>query len=288
MNSVTRTLQAPIRAYFREMAALIGQHQHLTGALEDTRTQKGKRLAAHPGKGFVTGASILLIVSDLTDDSGSNWRVPYPVGAHSAFDQQSVLVLDALLTKVNQLAVAQSFELFETFLRNTVAAQLSLAPQESGTDFARAMAAHAPRRDIRYYRRVARKIARPRQMGMNEALLRWLRGRIKLGELEGHNNRGVNLRVWFRVWSQIRHSAVHNNGVLKPSIRSTFSPTQLKYQRHFFPTTRSDRVTTLNLSRSNVEGSVTLATEYAFGLFKAQAIRFGADWKDVLKRPGPK
>jgi hypothetical protein len=262
---------------------LRGLHFHLNGQLEAYRKLIRDQTASLPRGVGVLGMGTALVIRDLTEWPPHGWAVHYGSGHFVTRGEEFLATVDLLLARSAALAVSQAFEVFETFLRDTAARLLTARPSLIDARQSREAARFRKSRP-RYgrdpfWRVVIRRVYRSN----SDALLVWLRSaapHLKVAELR--NNRAINLRVWFRVFTAVRHAVTHTASILPPSSINGLTRRQRQYLARFFPGRRDRIGYHLTLTDDNVEEVLRLAAEYGYAIFKAEAIVLGLEWRVLI------
>lgn len=281
MGSRRATLHRPIRRLFNELARLNVFYFNVdNGIRKELETLRKESEKWEDGK-VNTASMYSLLIGDLTIPKSTKRRGFDIAAYYVSADHELLRDLKILRERVGQWICAQAFELFETFLYDTVAAHLSLRPEL--VDGAFTPPPNAKRKNINYWQTTARRMKGKRRGGGR--LLSWLRKNAPgLGKHERKNFLEVNLPVYFKVWAKLRHIATHNDGVVPKDHWRKMSRAQRRVEQMYFPLAYDLRGRRYILGGMQVNWVVQHAAEYAYLIFKMQAQALGIDWESVIPK----
>ena len=166
--------------------------------------------------------------------------------------------------------VAQGFEGFETFAKDTAALFLKRNSLHLGAPAWRKRRRKAGSDDPKTKRlREFREFVDRAYGGANELLKRLSTTLPELANAESQNHRGVDLSHWLGAVAAVRHATVHNRAVLSRPQLAKCGPEQVKVLRESFPGKTTTRGYELKLDAKVAEETLKVFAEYAFLVYKA-------------------
>lgn len=225
------------------------------------------------------GAS--LTVSDLTGPTDNGWLYHYPAGGFSVKGHEFDIMKDEVIRRFSCFSVAQSYETFETFLKDTVARYLYLHPSAAiDKDIKKFEQKHKEMdsSNVKYWIELVR-FARGTYGGQtNEKLFEFLRNAVpRLKKAEHNNNRGTDLIKWYKAASVARHAITHS--------RLEIPHKDWKYldkkDKTFFPCKNQGEKHFLTITKTHAKNCLTMFAEYGFLIFKCLSEKEGYRWNIV-------
>lgn len=217
-----------------------------------------------------------LPVSDLTQPAGAG--VLYASGGFGAQNEEYLGLADSLIRRNSAWAIAQGWEVHESFLFDLLAAYLFANPALASADylgkFSKSHEGRAPASATDWG-----EFARMYRGRSNKDLLdqlRLLAPHFAIGETS--NWRSLNLAGWYRAFARIRHAITHSDLVLSSSDLAAVR-SEGKDLLEFFPGVEVGGTYELRVSLESAELILTLLAEHGFLAFKSLSLAAGYDWE---------
>jgi len=173
--------------------------------------------------------------------------------------EEYISYTDTLLFKINAFLIAQSYEVFETFLKDIMAKYLLESQEYIAEDEAKCF---------------VRKTFRGKN---NRELLKCMRDIAPLLNcFEKINSRNIDLKSWYKVVSEIRHAVTHtpNSFISKKNIQSnitTFSS--------YFSSTKDIGGYILKIKEHEATRAIECFGEYALLIYKCMSLSKNYKWE---------
>ena len=221
-----------------------------------------------------------LPVSDLTHWSADGWMRFFPSGRFRARKNEYLRMMREILYRECAWAIAQGYEAFERFLKDTAAAYLHANQAEADAGAVekfktRTQAKHLSSADVEFWRTFVDTEYRGRRNG---ELFRLLRSTCPdIAEAEKTNTRALDLPMWYQAVTIVRDAVTHSGFV----VSKTQDPSGLLAgSRHsYFPSSLISGVRVLRITDKNAECALKLFAEYAFMIYKCLSQKAGYDWR---------
>jgi len=219
-----------------------------------------------------------LTITDLTGPTDNGWRYHYPVGGLSVKGHEFAKMKDEVIRRVSCFSVAQGYEAFETFLKDTVARYLHTHQNEACPKKIQKFENKWKMKDkskIEYWMEFVRKTYRGQG---NEKLFEFLRDvvqELKVGEHD--NTRCMDLTKWYKAASVARHAITHSRLEVKEGSWKYLD----KNDQRYFPCKSEGRRHFLALRRKHAENCLEMFAEYGFLIFKCLSKNEGCKWNIV-------
>lgn len=232
-----------------------------------------------------------LIVSDLTGPTDNGWEIHYPTKSDYIVSFENYNKKTAELTiQFSHFVVIQSYEVFESFLKDILSGFFIIKPNIGKRIISRYS---SQKKRIYNFLNICRLFSNKRIENQNIDWFKEVR-KIRPGknnkvlfkilrsisnddfDFEINNNKGINLRNWYNQFSIVRHSITHSNCLIPESIFKNII--NLKMLDKYFPSIKEDQSHRVTIDRSHAESIADIITEYAFQIFKNLSITFGNDW----------
>lgn len=268
----------PLNTAFTRLVFVNGAFQQLAGYWNLNRTEIERNISRHRRSSAGPASGAALVIRDLTEWPPDGWARHFSVGAHQRRGRRFLSALDEIVSANAAWAVSQSFEAFERFLRDSAAIYLK---RQSTTASLPAWAPPNARASIRpSSRRLVgyRVFVRQVYGGADDLLKRFRKSVPALAASERRNNRAVDLQVWFRVASEVRHAVVHSSSTLTPRQLAKLGAPERSLLRDAFPGTACAEGYRLRLSRQAGGDAVDRFAEYALLIFKELSQQESLDW----------
>lgn len=217
-----------------------------------------------------------LIVSDLTKGPGALNGLPS--GRFGTKGEQYLTLADRLVSRYAAWAVAQGWEVYESFLLDIIT--LFYAQNPSAVD-------------TRTIQNFLKKSGRSQPQALEEwrEFVRWDAGTDNQKLLkrlrtvapdfaagETSNWRNLDLAVWYRVLAKVRHAVTHSELTI-PADDLAVIRSNGKHFVNMFPGHARERGYELAMSVKDAELQLTLVGEHGFLVFKALSFAGGLDWQ---------
>lgn len=225
-------------------------------------------------------AGFNLIVWDIAPREGDQPRQWRPVSSFSAGGQHYFELTDLFIKREASWTVTQTYEAFESFLKDVLATFLSRNPQASHT-----ISLRRPRdpSDTASWRALLRS-ARWNSIALL-ASLRLLAPSI--GVREAANDRQMHMSEWHQVLQEVRHAATHSDMRIRHDRIAEWPPARKRLLRRKFPGETQDGDYVLKVTREAAQAAIQTAADYAFLIFKCLSQRCDYDWA-ILGQPSTK
>ena len=222
-------------------------------------------------------------ITDLTGPTDNGWLYHYPSGGFSAQGEEYLSSADVIVRRESAWVVAQGYEAFETFLKDSLAVFFLHAPSTADSkklqEFDRRDNCSADRSTTAYWRQFVGETYRGRN---NQEILKALRQHAPgLAEAEKDNTRNIDLVKWYASAGAARHAVAHSNMRLNASGLSHIPPDDSVY----FPFEDKDGEKVLNLGQKQADKCIETFAEYAFQVFKYLSKATNDEW-DILEKGG--
>jgi len=205
-------------------------------------------------------SGVALPICDLTIILEKDYHPDYYIaGMHSVKGEEYINYTDTLLFKTNAWLIAQSYEVFETFLKDIMSNYL-VESQD-----------YVTKNEAKQF---VRKCFRGKN---NRELLKCMRNIAPLLNcFEKINSRGIDLKAWYEAVSKIRHAVTHTNSfILKKEIQGTFT-TVSKY----FSLSESNGGYLLTIKKHETTKAIECFGEYALLIYKCMSLSKNYKWEN--------
>lgn len=279
MSAEANPFYDPLMTFWGRLNFVSGLLSLLTNCLDNygkllrgTLNKDGKDLSW-----MMSGKSIPL--TDLTGPTDNGWLYHYASGSFSAKGEEYLRMADVIVRRESAWAVAQGYEAFETFLKDSLAAFFlhtpSAADQNRLRDSDKRAMCSCDRSRISYWRQFARAAYRGRN---NQELLKALRRCAPgLAHAERDNTRGIDLVKWYAAAAAARHAVTHAHLRIRANASAHIAPGD----NVFFPCKTEDGERILNLTEEHADKCLETFAEYAFQVFKYLSKATNDEW-DIL------
>lgn len=228
-----------------------------------------------------------LVIRDLTEWPKDGWARYYSSGKFTSKGEEYFELIKVLLARVSAWTVSQAYEAFEKYLKDISATFLlenqQLAETKKVEKFKSAEKSNnLSMTDITFWREYLGYCNKTNAERLK--LLRKICSHISKGETE--NNRTIDLKDWFEVVEEIRHSATHSNFIIKTSRIKNWSETKRNILKEYFPGINLEQGYRLDITSKNARFCLNLFSEYSFQIYKFLSISRGYDWNILKKKKG--
>lgn len=288
-------MQNTLNKFFNRIAFLRGSLYHM----ELNITRDAKEFLENWEKSNLKKPSVALfstlIISDITGPTDKGWGYNYQTSSDYIVDFENYKNKTYDLTiQFSHFIVAQSYEAFETYLKNILASFFSIRPEIGFEIIAKYKKQDNP--FTRFFKMIGliklrNKDSKKMDWGQeirkiplgtnNEVLFKSLRSITKkICDFEVNNNKELDLKTWYKQYSIVRHSITHANGTLQKSRYNCIARRDVF--DNYFPSIVDEHFCKLAIDRNHAEYICKLITEYAFQIFKFLSIEVEEDWM-ILK-----
>ncbi|PPD59152.1 hypothetical protein [Dehalogenimonas etheniformans] len=212
-----------------------------------------------------------LAIRDLDEWPQNGWAIYYPTpSSFIAKGEQYFKVNQTLMLKEYAHAVAQSFEAFETFLRDLLATffRLNIRFVDKAKIFE--FDNHLKTKDRRpsdtdYWRGFI-----DRFYPQNTHVLKAIHNIApEIKRIENTNNRGIDLKEWFSLVTEVRHATIHSKGTIKPyRIQNLKASVNEHLLSTYAPGLKTNSGYQVEMSKEATHENLTLFAEYSYIIFK--------------------
>lgn len=219
------------------------------------------------------GAS--LSMTDLTGPTDNGWPYHYPTGGFSVKGHEFAKMNEEVIRRISCYSVAQGYEAFETFLKDTVARYLHTHQSEVCPKKIQKFENKWKMKDksqIEYWMEYVRRTYRGQG---NEKLFEFLRDvvpELKVGEHD--NTKGMDLTKWYKAASVARHAITHSRLEVKEGSWKYLD----KNDQRYFPCKSEGGRHFLALRRKHAENCLSIFADYGFLIFKCLSQKEGYKW----------
>ncbi|VBB41798.1 hypothetical protein TRIP_B170100 [uncultured Desulfatiglans sp.] len=230
-------------------------------------------------------AGCRLLIRDLTEWPGEGLVRYYPSGRFSSKGEEYFEVIKIILARESAWTIAQSLEAFERFLKdisvNMLLNQQSIAEPEKLHNFESDRKSNCLKKSDTIFWKAYFEY----HYKTNRDKLKFLR-RIcpDIGTAENNNNRVINLKDWFPVVEEVRHSATHSIFLIKKMRMKDWSKEKREILKKYFSGACTDEGYQLNISKENATFCLELFSEYSFQIYKYLSISNEYDWNILNKK----
>jgi len=192
---------------------------HLTYRIRDVKKQ------IETTDGLTPHIGTSLIIGDLTGKSDNGWKLNYPTGFQTEINRTEMIEsIEKLISKNGMTYFANCYEILESFLFNIIGEFLNMYPSYQKYLKSESLNIIDKKESLRKYYRSKN----------NKDLLKLLRQISKEFETaEKNNNSGMNLKDWYSVITNVRHSIVHSLNFIDTK-KLSFNKHQLDIFNTFF------------------------------------------------------
>src|SRR5579862_4921802 len=290
----TNPVQVPLETFFQRLNILRGLFTILKSNMDQSQKHLGEFLAAHramPGKNAampLTFFGLTTSFSDLTIFPSDGFQRVQSIGGFAVADEIYLKVIGELVEREAAWSVAQAYEAFETFLKQTAAAYLHANPQLADSNKKKAFSSKPENgllneSDLGFWRQFVACNYRGKN---NKELLKLLRKLAPdIERAESHNCRRADFIGWYRAVAEVRHAATHADFVVKHDCIFDWPAVLVEQFQKWFSVELADKHFRLKLTEANIKEAFRRFAEYAFTIFKALSERQGYDWQRVLEKP---
>ena len=279
MSSTANPVFPPLAELFGRLNFLYGLLRLLSNQLQNFERTLRKKFEGEAGlpKWLLLGSSIPF--TDLTGETDEGWLKYRPSGGFLVSGEQYIEAAKIIVRRNSAWTVSQGYEAFETFLLDAAAAFLFANQGEADRKKLHKFVTLARRDGLvpshrRFWQSFVRRFYRGKDNAKILGLLRSIAS--DLADAERDNNRGLDLRRWYRAASIVRHAVTHSD-------RAIEDPSGLSEESTWFPCECRDGKRVLALDPKNAEQSLRTFAEYGFLVFKYLSQVQGYEW-DILEK----
>jgi hypothetical protein len=248
-------------------------------ALEDRKNQVLGQLAAPDSDPNRLMAGTALWIIDITGHVVAGGLERFLASAWESRGPQFLAHLDSILRREAALALAQSYEAFETFVKDTAAAYLVRHPESLSQAAWRTSAARRAKAPKNGALDAWRTYVRQTYVNDFESLLKRLRLSCqRFSDAERSNQLGADFAEWFRAVTEVRHAATHTNGVIKRDRLARLSPAARRHLAVYLEGQVTTAQAHLTVTRELAMRTIEYIAAYGFQLFKTLSITDGHAW----------
>jgi len=237
---------------------------HLTNRIKEIE----KQLESSSGLGPHIGTT--LIIGDLTGKTDNGWKYNYPTEFQIEIERhQMIESIEKLISQNGMTFLANCYEILESFLFNIIGEFLNTYPsyqkllkekKENSTD----------------KKEFLRKYYRSKN---NTELFKLLREiSLEYKKSEKINNSGMDLKDWYYVITNVRHSIVHSLHFINTKELS-FNKHQMSIFNAFFTHEKIKGYEKLVMSDNESKKQINLIAEFGFMIFKSLSITENENWE---------
>lgn len=212
-----------------------------------------------------------LAITDLSEFPDDGWRKYYAAPGLFVISGEDYLnYVDAVLERESSWTIFQGYEIFELFLKNTIAIFLlnnknSIDPDKMQRFISKKGDGYEPK-NIDDYKEFLNYSYRDKN---NRKLIKLISSiSSEFSIILTDNNRSIEIVEWYEMLSEVRHAITHMNFTLKSTTVSNYSEIQKTYLYEFFPVEKTKNGFRLRLNRKHAERIISMLAEYAFTIFK--------------------
>jgi hypothetical protein len=273
--------------YRTALKALWGKLNHINGILFlivnqiERYEEQQQRLWKQKNIKFPRFAGYSLPMTDLTGPTDSGWLYHYPTGVFSVKGHEFAKMKEDVIRRISCYSVAQGYEAFETFLKDTVAGYLCVHPSKAKCRDVREFEERCGKTDrskVTYWMELVR-FAKGTYGGQdNRKLFRFLQDVVPVLKVaEKDNTRRMDLTKWYKAASVARHAITHSRLEIAEGSWNCLH----KSDKTYFPCMTEGRRRFLVLKGKHAENCLRLFAEYGFLIFKCLSQSEGYEWNIV-------
>lgn len=237
---------------------------HLTNRIKDIKKQleSSSEIAPHIGT--------ILIIGDLTGKTDNGWKYNYPTDFQIEIEKhQMVESIEKLISQNGMTFLANCYEILESFLLNIIGEFLNTYPSYQK------LLKHK-KENLIDKKEFLRKYYRSKN---NTELLKLLREiSLEYDKSEKNNNTGMNLKDWYYVITNVRHSIVHSLHFINTK-KLNFNKHQMSIFNTFFSREKFKDGEKLIMSDNESKKQINLIAEFGFMIFKSLSLTENENWK---------
>jgi hypothetical protein len=255
----------PILELFERLTALNGLVAILDNQLDnfkDSFRQLLEQSGIDPSLAF---AGFALGIRNLVESSNQIYSPYFPVGTFIRQGDDYYSEADEVVERWNALSVAQSYEAFETYLRDQASTHYWIFRPS------------IPRHSLKYvpimYDQLGAWKALFRENRWNTfSILNLFRAEApELATVESSNNLGIDLKKWLSILASLRHGITHSDFKV-PSHQFRFPhETITNLLSRYFPGVWEDNCYCLSFQRKHAQEAIEIIASYANLVYKSLA-----------------
>jgi hypothetical protein len=224
-----------------------------------------------------TGAGARLVIRDITVMPKGDF---YPLKGFVTRGEEYLELTDTLLHRNAAWAVAQGYEIFETFLYDVVAYLLLQEPGKAEINklqnFDKKKGAGRTK-DISYWKEYVRWAYRGKQ---NREIFKYLRKLAPSIEgVETNNALGFELNEWYSTVTEVRNAVTHTDLMIPIKNLQGWSPERKDLLEEHFPGSWASDSYILGINHKKAEKVLIHFAEYGYILFKELSRACGYEWR---------
>jgi hypothetical protein len=177
-------------------------------------------------------------------------------------------VFDDLIFRNSGWTILNSYESFETFIKDLIALYLNANPTEAKKEASQKFSRKFPVKNLDYWKNYSRKYYRNNKEALK--FIRTLSNRIE--PIEQKNHRELNLSDWFLVISKVRHAITHSNFVVKSDVYCSLSIYQRRILRGYFSGRKIVNSYSLEITPYDAHRAIEILSQYAHLIFKCLSL----------------
>ncbi len=229
-------MQNPYKKYLYNFFHKSNYFIHISFRFENLINKEFKDISAKESDFYSSNA---LVIADWTGETDNGWDLPFHTDVFTTTDSENYIIeMDKMKSRQNLINFAQSFEAFQTFLKDII---------------------------IEKNDKITRK-----ELKFNDTIFRNLKkeGGKTFINFSKSNNRKFNFEILFEMLVEIRHSITHSNGIIEKNkiIKDFYSEALFKL---LFPTSIIEKNNIILVMTYNSFSIImTTLNEFAFQIFK--------------------
>ncbi len=276
MSEKSNSYSIPILALFERLTVLNGLASILDNQLDNFKSSFRRSFEKSGADPSLVFAGFALGVQDIVEPSNLRYTPYFPVGAFTRQGEEYYEAADEVIVRWNALMVAQSYEAFETYLRDQASTHYFMFPPEK------------PRPGLRYLPIERDELDSWKSMFRESrwdtfSILKLLRSEAsQLARIESNNNLGINLEQWLSVLVTLRHGAAHSDFKVRLDQFRVPDGTVSRLLRKYFPGSWHEDVYTPSIDREHAKQAIQMLASYAHLVHKSLADTVGLQ-ADVVR-----
>jgi hypothetical protein len=271
-DDLNNPIVEPLKTLFLRINELNGLSFHLEDYVRKNRDHM-KDSAKNVKSGFIFPfAGTTVVIRDLSEFPEDGWARKYAISVYSTQGNDYFNIADDLISQGAAWALSQAYEAFETFLKNILSAFIT---KNSKNQKYQLLFCDT----VSHLKRKPKKHIQQEPLENNNLIIHEYFSNSELFELlrvitpeisilEKQNNRGMDLILWYKIITEVRHGITHISMLIKKSILNKFTEIERKTLNKMVDGTFNNMGYVMNPTYDNVKKILPIFDEYAFIIIK--------------------
>lgn len=267
VEEMSTTIHIPMEEILRRLNILNGFIQLLAHQLDDFQKTSKKSFEVHDGDSSNVFAGFALIIPDLSTPVDRHFLNYIHGGAYIKEGEEYFKAGEEFVRNWSSWTIAQSYEAFETFLRDIAAHFFYKQRPQKPIGSLQQIPIDVENIDAwkSYFRE------RKWEPSTILNLLRLTEPTIE--EIEKHNVLQLDLQQWFLLYASVRHAVTHSNSRLSRHDLKASAASIDKILPTYFPGLWVGDIYNIGCSEENAINIIKLAGAYAFLIYKQLCLK---------------